>query len=383
MANEKKIKVEPSITKTIDGSNFTKYFVRVKDIWGNWYPQESFPSLTLARRRRTELLGYRNSGKNAGLEKLKAILLADYASLWSKECRDHCSDGWRLSQDQMLRDHILPYWGIKQLGSISSRDISVLMTTLEAKGLGPQTRKHVFSLVNRLLGDAVHHFEFMEINPVKKKHRPKVLVQERAFLRPDESVKFLNFSKTHYLGPAIWLGLLAGMRSEAIIALQWDSVDFEKQEIHIKQGWKRKVRRIDPFPKGKGWERIPIPKSLADFLGERKATPNRKSEFVAPGLEGGMLDYQKFLRGVQNLCKQAGVRVVTPHGLRHSTSELYVESAGASIEDMRRLLGQKDISTTARYMHRTPERLAKLAQAVDAQLELNGLHEIPKLRVVQ
>lgn len=94
----------------------------------------------------------------------------------------------------LLRDHILPYRGTKHLGAISSRDISVQMTTLEAKGLGPQTRKHVFSSVNELLGDAVHHFEFTQINPVKRKHRPKVLLHERSLVRPEESLRLLNFS---------------------------------------------------------------------------------------------------------------------------------------------------------------------------------------------
>jgi integrase len=243
--------------------------------------------------------------------------------------------------------------------------------------------KHVFSLINKLFNDAIHHFEFLDISPVKRKHKPKVPVRERLFLPPSEAIKLLNLARPHYLGPAIWLGIIAGLRTEAIIGLQWDAIDLDKREIHIKQCWKRKIRRLDPFPKGKAWERIPMPQLLADYLLETRRSTDDRSEFVARGQEGGMLDYQKLYCGLKKLCLQAGVTVVSPHGLRHSMSELYIESAGASMEDIRRLLNQKETSTTAGYIHRTPERLAQLGQALNAQLVPLGLMEAPKLRVVR
>jgi site-specific recombinase XerD len=54
---------------------------------------------------------------------------------------------------------------------------------------------------------------------------------------------------------------------------------------------------------------------------------------------------------------------VTPHELRHSCTELYVQ-AGASAEDLRRLLNHKSLAATIRYMHRTDERLQRIASQV-------------------
>jgi integrase len=73
--------------------------------------------------------------------------------------------------------------------------------------------------------------------------------------------------------------------------------------------------------------------------------------------------YNSLLRGVRRLCKGAGVKVISPHEMRHSTSELWVDM-GATEADIMKLLCQKDSRTTRRYMHRTDRRLAELAKNV-------------------
>ena len=140
------------------------------------------------------------------------------------------------------------------------------------------------------------------MSPVKKKYRPQVLKQERKFLKPEESIKLL--------------------------------------------------------PKGKSWERVPMPEMLADFLKSLKVSQKASdSDLVCPSENGVMLDYSVILRGVKNLCREAGVTIVTPHELRHSCTELYMQLGEASMEDIRRLLHHKSAQTTQRYIHRTDERL--------------------------
>jgi integrase len=66
--------------------------------------------------------------------------------------------------------------------------------------------------------------------------------------------------------------------------------------------------------------------------------------------------------------QSSDVPVVTPHELRHSTSELWYEEGGTSKEDIRRLLGQKNIGTTERYMHQGDERLIEIARSIAERL---------------
>ena len=108
-----------------------------------------------------------------------------------------------------------------------------------------------------------------------------------------------------------------------------------------------------------------MPPILADYLKHLKVTKSHCGKgFVAPGLKGEMLDYGVLYRGVQRLCEEAGVSVVSPHLLRHSSTEIYVRFGGATMEDIRRLLHHKSVETTKRYMHRTDERTQELAAKV-------------------
>jgi integrase len=233
------------------------------------------------------------------------------------------------------------------------------------KDLGSQTRLHVYNLLNRMFEDAIHHYEILKYSPVKTKFKPEVQRTERSFLKPDEAMKLLSHSRTHYLGPAIWLALLSGLRVEAIQGLQVSSLDFAAQQILVKDAYKRKIKKLVSMPKGKSWEYVPMPLALVDYLRElqSKQKPS-SSDFVASGKDGGMLNYRVLLYGVKRLCREVEVPEVTPHELRHSCTELYMRFGQSNIEDIRRLLNHKTDACTVRYIHRTNDKLQLAAQKV-------------------
>jgi integrase len=83
--------------------------------------------------------------------------------------------------------------------------------------------------------------------------------------------------------------------------------------------------------------------------------------FAAAACKGGMLEQKKFYNGLRKFCQIAGVKRVSPHGLRHSYTEVWIKN-GATVEDIRQLLGHKCPQTTLRYIHRTDDRLINLAK---------------------
>jgi site-specific recombinase XerD len=124
-----------------------------------------------------------------------------------------------------------------------------------------------------------------------------------------------------------------------------------------------------------------MPKPLHDFLFEL-SKGKKPDDFVCLSLAGGMLSYEAFVaRTLPGLCKKAGVKRITPHELRHSCTELYVQ-AGASSEDLRRLLNHKSLSATIRYMHRTDERLQGIAGKIGAEEPPRQPDPVHRLRLV-
>ena len=154
-------------------------------------------------------------------------------------------------------------------------------------------------------------------------------------------------------------------------------MDFERGHILIRASFNNKEGRLQEHPKQEDWGFAPIPSALRDFLMGRRSEPET---FVAPGPAGGMLSYHTYQGALPRLCVAAGVPEVTPHELRHSCTELYVQ-AGASAEDIRRLLNQSSLTATARYMHRTDERLLGIAARV-GEISAPTPQGPPRLRVV-
>src|SRR5262249_28648254 len=114
-----------------------------------------------------------------------------------------------------------------------------------------------------------------------------------------------------------------------------------------------------PYTKQKDWGFFPMPELLKEYLQQFR----QDEGFVCPGSRGGMLSYTTFYEGLERLCMDAGLPVITPHELRHTATEMYVEN-GASETDVQRLLNHKNSSTTKRYMHRTDERLMRISTRV-------------------
>ncbi|MGE0174043.1 MAG: tyrosine-type recombinase/integrase [Oligoflexales bacterium] len=170
-------------------------------------------------------------------------------------------------------------------------------------------------------------------------------------------------------------------RCEAIQPLRWDAVDFENKQIHIRQAYKRKEDKVKELPKGKVQEYVPLAPKLAEYLAERRKKSS--SRFVAPDRNGKMLSHGVWYHAVKRFCKEAGVTVVSPHGLRHSCTELWVQ-AGANVEDIRRLLNHKSASTTMTYIHRSDERLHEIATRIGSTATATPPPtETPKIRTLR
>ncbi|OFZ79529.1 MAG: hypothetical protein A2583_10095 [Bdellovibrionales bacterium RIFOXYD1_FULL_53_11] len=183
----------------------------------------------------------------------------------------------------------------------------------------------------------VEHYGILARNPVLRRYRPVVAIRERAFLAPSDSWKLLRHCEQHYVGRGIWLQLLAGMRPGEMQALRWNCVDFERNQILIRATYNRKEKCLQEHPKQEDWGRAPMVPELRRFLWDRRGG---EQEFVAPGEpgqpskeDGRMLSYETYEDGLKRLCNELCITKVTPHELRHSCTELFIQF-GASAEDM-------------------------------------------------
>lgn len=370
----------------------TKYQVKVRDREGKWFPTLTFDKKQDALKKEAEYLEFRDHGKLANSGEGRAVTFQEYWEVYAENNRDRVSPGWKKSQDQMVRDYVLPVIGQMKMADIGKADIGQVLHRMEAMGKARATQSAVYAVMKTAFGFAVDYYEMLGRSPVNARmHKPKAHEVERSFYEPARLLWFLEQVRGHYLGPAIWLQALTGMRVGEAQFLKGRHLDFENQQILIEGTFNNKVSSLQDYPKGKKATYVPMVEPLADYLA---ALSRRRDEFVCqadpesrganfrPGsavTPGAMLPYETYLSGLKRLCRFHGLPEITTHELRHSCSELWV-SMGATQEDVRRLLNQKDVSTTARYIHRTDGRLKKIGERLTLRKEPEGEAEGPEFQ---
>ena len=100
---------------------------------------------------------------------------------------------------------------------------------------------------------------------------------------------------------------------------------------------------------------------LAELLAEAKTTA--ETEFVVTSKRGSILPYKWYLKVLKDYCNEAGIPVIATHGLRHSTSELYIHH-GATRDDLRKLFANSTPAVTDRYVHDRGTNLERVANVI-------------------
>lgn len=300
------------------------------------------------------------------------MLFIEYSEKWRESARVSVSDGWKLTQDKRLKQHVLPFIGHLELSEISPEDISRVINASKESGHKPATTMQVYLLLSKMFNDAIHLFELRKTTPMRKAyHKPKLVKQESKFLKAIEVEILLSWvtDHKHWARIPIYIQCLVGMRVGEVIALKWKDVDFDKGEILICAKYNKAMKRIDEFTKNGKPLRVPMKGALKDVLFAEFQRQNPTiNDFVCRSINGKMLSYNSYQKVLKLVCEKAGVGQMHTHGLRHSCTELWIDE-GANENDVGRLLNHEWEATTKRYIHRTDERLDAMATKVMARFE--------------
>lgn len=139
-----------------------------------------------------------------------------------------------------------------------------------------------------------------------------------------------------------------GMRVTEAVSLQLDDVDFDENVLHApaRQGEAREIP-LDAANKA----------ILTHYLTEGRPqlvkNPDEKALFL--NHRGDKLTRQGLWLIIKGYARQAGLEAeVTPHTLRHSFAAHRLDT-GSDLEEIQRLLGHANISTTQVYTQLEPE----------------------------
>jgi integrase len=145
----------------------------------------------------------------------------------------------------------------------------------------------------------------------------------------------------------------SGLRQGEILALRWRWVDFVDGLLHVQRNY---TDGKDKIPKGKKVRSVPMTPAVMDALAKLKErgylTDNDDLVFVGEG--GGYVNHFNLRRAFYRTIKNAGLREIRFHDLRH-----YFGTQAVTVLDPLKVqgyMGHKHYSTTQRYLHHKPKR---------------------------
>lgn len=148
------------------------------------------------------------------------------------------------------------------------------------------------------------------------------------------------------LGFAVCLGLYAGLRREEIASLPWAAF-MDNGDLKV-------------VGKGSRTRRFPLHPVIAELADER----TQRGRWVFSGRKDGHVCPTTVWVWVRRVAEEAGVPLVRPHRLRH-TSLATANDATGDLRAVQDFAGHAKPETTARYTRATSRRLRAVVESID------------------
>lgn len=190
------------------------------------------------------------------------------------------------------------------------------------------------------------------IQAAPKVEAPTAPHAKERWLTRAEAKRLLEATETPHIRLFIQLALYTGARTSAILELQWEQVDFERNVINYGAGAGNKKRAI-----------VPIIPELREVLWE--AATIRTRDCVIEFRGGPVVSIRHAFR---ERVKAAGLKDVTPHTLRH-TCATWLVMRGVPFEMVAKFLGNSVDMIERVYGHHSPDWLRKAATALSGFAE--------------
>ena len=238
--------------------------------------------------------------------------------------------------------HLLPVFAEIPLKKITSERIERYMNERETEGASPASINREFSLLSVAFNNAIK-WKWGKDNPCKDIEKLPEDNQRIKYLSATEVTK-LYAKLPGYLKPIVTVARFTGLRISNILELTWDKVDLFRKVIII-----GKTKNGEPLG-------IPMTNTVFKTLKGLAKIRRINSKLVFPSETGKKRSRHNVSSAFKKACKRAGIEDFRFHDLRHDFGSNLVQR-GISIYSVKELMGHKDVRTTQRYAHLSPDKL--------------------------
>lgn len=247
-------------------------------------------------------------------------------------------------------DALMTFWGGNMVGAISD---ATCRAYAKYRGVSDGSIRRELGVLRAAINLAHRQGRLINVPHVPLPARPQ---GKTRCLSGEEAMRLVKASRRcrssagldyasaarGYLPLFILLALYSGARKEAILSLRWPQVDMKRWTIDFNAPELRRTNKRRAI--------VSVPRGLKVLLRLARARGTELGYVLHQDGER-LLDVKKsFARA----CRDAGLKDVTPHTLRH-TCATWMAQAGVSLWEIAGWLGQTHARTTELYAHHSPD----------------------------
>jgi integrase len=343
------------------------------DKWRAVYRYTSFTG----ERKQTQKRGFATKREALAWEREKMLkneskldmTFASFVEIFEVDRKKRIKENTWETKRHIIRAKILPYFGERKIGEIEPKDVIAWQNELLAykdengRGYAAGYLKTIHAQLSAIFNHAVR-FYHLPYNPAARAgsmggedHKEMLFWTKEEYLKfadvmMDKPVSYYAFEVLYW----------TGVRSGELLALTPADFNFDRQELTINKSYQRLKRRdVITSPKTpKSNRTIKLPKFLCEEIQEYIGMHYEigENERLFPISKSYL--HHEMDRGA----KEAGVKRIRIHDLRHSAVSLLIEMGFPALAIAERM-GHESIDITYRYAHLFPTRQTEMAEKLD------------------
>jgi integrase/recombinase XerD len=245
------------------------------------------------------------------------------------------------------------------------------------------TRSNVISVLHSFFGWAEAE-EILELDPSRKIRRPPK--RKPDIYRPSlDELARVRAAALPRERPAILLMEGAGLRRSEVIGCKWGDFDLVRGRIRVHR-------------KGHHWYWLPLdPQVVTELRASfQELHPELDDHLFTVEVEQWVSQYERvrrvsdpkvpasgqaLMRMVWRVCRRAGVRLLSPHQLRHGFANRFLRESGRDVVALQALMGHSRPDTTQQYTDEV--ELDELADALARAAEVRMSQASPELTTLE
>ena len=292
-----------------------------------------------------------------------------FVDLYTADMKTRLKENTWATKDHIIRTKLLPYFGRLKMCNITAQQIIIwqneIRSLTDSKGKPYSTTylKTVHNQLSALFNHAIKYYG-LQSNPAAK--AGNMGSEERKEMLFWTKAEYLKFADAMMGKPISYYAFemlyWCGIREGELLALSASDFDFTNSTVTISKSYQRlKGQDVITTPKTKKSNRvIKMPQFLCEEMQDyiKMFYSAEKDDRIFPISKHYL--HSEMDRG----CKQAGVKRIRIHDLRHSHISLLIDMGFSALAIADRV-GHESIDITYRYAHLFPTRQTEMAEKLN------------------